>query len=282
MAETYGPFSSGAGYSFGEDGWSSLIGGAIPDGVIRHSSALIELNKLAVTADNTILGVHVASGRAAVRGHWYQNDASANVLVAAADATNPRIDLIVLELDRAADTVLLKAVTGTPAGSPVAPALTRNASVWQVPLAQVSVVAATALIAADKVTDSRLYALSVSAVKSTGVSPDTASTSYEDMPDMAITKYTDGGFVEVFFSGTISHADLNGATRVAVSVDGGADVQKAEITGGAATGTLQVAFTYPLDALAAGLHTFKIRYRSVAGGLTTVGSPREMIVREYR
>lgn len=282
MAQSYGPFSSGAGFSFGETGWSSLIGGAIPDGVIKHVSALVELNKLAVTATNTILGVHVASGRAAIRGHWYENDASTNVLVAAADATNPRIDYIVLELDRAADTITLKAVTGTPAGSPVAPALTRNASVWQIPLAQVRVEAATALIAADKVTDSRLYAQSVRMQKATAAGGDTCGTTIEDMPDMAITMWTDGGDVEVSFSGIVSNDSLNNAVRVYAQVDGGSNVQRGEHTSSTATATGTVSFTYPITGLAAGLHTFKIRYAAAPGGTGSVAAGREMIVREYR
>lgn len=289
MTETYGPFSSGIGYTFSEDQWSSLVGAGVPDGVIDHASSLIALNKLAVTDNVGIMGVQVATGRAAVRGHWYQNDAVKNVVLAASDPTNPRIDWVVLELDRSADTVLLTSVAGTPNAVPTAPPLVRTSTKWQIPLAQVLVSAGVSTIGSGKATDARLWAKAVSASYVNGVGSQTVGTSYTDMDAdgvgtvlMKVTKYTDGGYVEIAYSGTHSHADLNGATRVAVSVDGGSDIQGAEVTGGAATGTIPVSFIYGIEGLAAGLHTFQMRFRSVAGGNTTVGANRRMSVKEFR
>lgn len=71
------------------------------------------------------------------------NSTARVVALDAADATNPRIDLIVLQvldqpLGDSVTQVQVRAVTGTPAGSPVAPALPTGA----IPLARVAVAAA--------------------------------------------------------------------------------------------------------------------------------------------
>lgn len=282
MTISYGPFATGAGASFGEDSWSSLLGAACPDGVIDHANSLIALNKLAVSADNTILGVHVASGRAAVRGHWFQSDASTDVNVAAADATNPRLDWVVLQLDRSAHTIAFTSVTGTPAGSPVAPSLTRSAGVWQVPLAQVRVEAATSVIASSKVTDARLWARSFNRVSATGVATMTGiSTTVTDVTDMTVTMWTDGGNVRVDFSGIAYNATAGQWVSAYVQVDGGANNLIGQNISSGSNETGSISGSYDAGALAAGLHTFKIR-TNVSGGTGNIVQQRTMIVSEIR
>lgn len=281
MAQDYGPFASGSGADFGEADWSSLLGAAIPDGVITHPSSLIALNQLAVTADNSILGVYIATGYAAIRGHWFKNDATDSVTLAAADATNPRLDWIVLELDRTAKTVAFNKVTGTPAASPVAPALTRTSQTWQFPLAQVRVEAATALIAADKVTDSRLWAKSTSKKSvSSAATQSVVSTSVADMPDMVIQRYTDGGDVEIRCNAIVYNATAGQNIETYVQVDGGANFQMSSHVSSATNETGQASWHYPIEGLAAGLHTFKARWR-VSGG-TGNSLARHMTVAEIR
>lgn len=282
MAETYGPFASGGGSDFTETEWSHLLGAAIPDGVITHADVLISQNKLAVSADSSIMGVYVATGRGVVRGHLYQNDATLAVAVTAAHATLARIDRVILRLDRSARTVVAAVVAGTASGSPVAPALTRSNDIWEIPLARVTVAAAAGVIAAGAVSDDRLYAQSVTeSPRAVGGSGDSCGTGIEDMPDMSITQTTDGGAVTVIFQGWVSAGTAGAATRLYVQIDGGSDVQVAEHVSNATNETGTVSVRYPVGTLAAGRHTCKIRYNA-SSGTATVSANRWMVVQEVR
>ena len=108
--------------------------------------------------DSSGMNVKVDSGQALIRGHYYSNSATVTLTVTAADPTNPRIDLVVLELDPSANTILLKVIAGTPAGSPVAPALVQtDAGVYQLKMAEVAVSAGATTIGALDVTDTRPF-----------------------------------------------------------------------------------------------------------------------------
>ena len=88
----------------------------------------------------TGLAVNVAAGEAQVRGHYYTSDAVESLALATADATNDRIDLVVLKLDPTANSIVLAVKTGTPAGSPSAPSLVQtDAGIYEQPLAEVLV-----------------------------------------------------------------------------------------------------------------------------------------------
>jgi len=84
--------------------------------------------------------IDVSAGKMVIYGHILVLDASLTLTIADNTSGNPRIDTIVAECDWAAQTITLKVVPGTPGASPTPPALTQNAgSLWQEPLAQVSV-----------------------------------------------------------------------------------------------------------------------------------------------
>lgn len=88
----------------------------------------------------TGLAVNVAAGEAMVRGHYYTSDAVESLALATADATNDRLDLVVLKLDPTANSIVLAVKTGTPAGSPTAPSLVQtDAGIFEQPLAEVLV-----------------------------------------------------------------------------------------------------------------------------------------------
>lgn len=88
----------------------------------------------------TGLAVDVEAGEAMVRGHYYTSDATESLALATADATNDRIDTVVLRLDPTANSIVLAVKTGTPAGSPVAPTLVQtDAGIFEQPLADVLV-----------------------------------------------------------------------------------------------------------------------------------------------
>jgi microcystin-dependent protein len=102
------------------------------------------------------MAVSVALGRAFIQGFWYKSDAANVLTIAAADPANPRIDRIVIRLETGgAKQVTARVLTGTPAGSPSAPALTQTAAVWEISLAQIAVAAAASSIVAGNITDER-------------------------------------------------------------------------------------------------------------------------------
>lgn len=111
------------------------------------------------------MSVDVAAGVAWIKGddsaaaqptYRVYNDATKNLTVTAADATNPRIDLVIAEVRDAAFSGVstdwrLRVVAGTPAGSPSAPATPSNSIV----LARLSVPALDTTIGTAQITDYR-------------------------------------------------------------------------------------------------------------------------------
>ena len=114
--------------------------------------------KLKVTRNPATMSVAVAPGMAMLEGHWYLNDAAFPLQVTAADATYPRIDRVVLRLDLTLNVrkINLKVLKGIPAAVPQPPALTRNENIYDLSLAQLSIVANATTV--STVTDERVDA----------------------------------------------------------------------------------------------------------------------------
>lgn len=112
------------------------------------------------------MSVQVAAGSAFVAGtesaqqgvYFAYNDATVNVAISAADATNPRRDLIVCRVKDAAysgasNEASIESVTGTPAASPSLPTVPANCHV----LAEIAVAAGATSITNAHITDRREY-----------------------------------------------------------------------------------------------------------------------------
>jgi len=98
----------------------------------------------------------VEIGAAFVEGYMYRNTTPFTLLHAAGNPSYPRIDRVVIRLDRnlAKRDVRIFIKEGTPATSPIAPTLERNDIVYELSLAQVRVNAGASMVAT--VTDERL------------------------------------------------------------------------------------------------------------------------------
>ncbi len=153
MAKSYFPFDAGAGANVMESQWTAMAEHWLGTGVIPS-----QLNELGVYADASGMQVKVRAGKAWIKGHYFQSTAEEVLAIGAANPTNPRIDRVVVRLDWTNNNIDLAVIQGTPAGSPSAPALTQTSNVWEISLAQVLVDAAAVSIAADKVTDERVFA----------------------------------------------------------------------------------------------------------------------------
>lgn len=126
------------------------------DGVISG-----QLDNFAVTYDAAGLDIDIAAGCYLMDGQLVTLPTATDLTVSTANATNPRIDRVILRRVRTAgDTegkVTLMMKDGTAAASPAAPTLTDDANTLEVSLAQIRVNALATTVAS--VTDERTYVL---------------------------------------------------------------------------------------------------------------------------
>jgi hypothetical protein len=130
------------------------------------TTGIIKSTSLAVTPNSPVgMSVIIASGWAAIVGttqsnmgtYVAYNDAATVVAITTANPTNPRIDLVCATVQDAYYTgaqnnVIFQVVVGTPASSPVAPALPANS----IALAEVDVAAGALSITSGDITDLRV------------------------------------------------------------------------------------------------------------------------------
>lgn len=146
--ETYAPFDSGAGSNVTEDVWRKFMknnqGGS---GVLRGV-----LNAFWTFGDSTGMQIKIQSGECWIQGHWGTKTTETTLSIAAAHATLARKDRAILRADFTNNRIELDVLTGTAAGSPTAPTLTQNTSMWETSLAVVDVPAAASTITSGNVT----------------------------------------------------------------------------------------------------------------------------------
>lgn len=145
------PFDSGPGANVLEAQWRAMFRNILGTGVLL--TRLGELETTEHTPPN--MSVDVADGQAWVEGFFYWNTATESLAVPANATGNDRIDLLVVEFDFVANTGQLRLLPGTPAGIPVPPTPTQDASMWQEPLYEVLVVASAVSILDADLTDVR-------------------------------------------------------------------------------------------------------------------------------
>ena len=133
---------------------------------IWATTGIVNSTSMAVTQNSpTGMSVLVAPGWAVIIGDYQPNmgvytvynDGSNPLVITTADPTNPRIDIVCATVQDSyysgsADDVILQVVAGTPAGSPVAPALPDNS----ISLATVLVGAGVGNITNANITDTRV------------------------------------------------------------------------------------------------------------------------------
>jgi hypothetical protein len=119
-----------------------------------------------VYADSSGMQVKIKANRyGLVRGHgWGSGSVDFTKTITANGSGNPRIDLVVLQLDRSTWKVTTVVKTGTPSATPAIPALQQDADTvgagagkWEIPLATVAVANGAATIAPGNVTPLHWY-----------------------------------------------------------------------------------------------------------------------------
>jgi hypothetical protein len=134
--------AGGAGVT--EAAYERLLGPITGSGRYGFNLTSAQYSTPAIFADNTGRQVKAYANQAAiVRGYRWESGTTPPVVALDANTSgNPRIDLIVLRLDRSTYTVRLGKTNGTPAAVPAAPAAiqdTSSSGVWELPLATVRV-----------------------------------------------------------------------------------------------------------------------------------------------
>lgn len=159
------PFTSKLTYD--EKGWP-MLDRAVDSVVLRKLMKDYFTNGVHGIGDSTCLQVsalfdgsdtvYVSPGEAMIQGATGYIEDIAELPLTAADNDLPRIDTVVVRLNDNIDfrNMYLDIVIGTPSSVPVAPALTRSDSIWEIGLADLYRTANSTIITNSSITDTRL------------------------------------------------------------------------------------------------------------------------------
>lgn len=104
----------------------------------------------------TGLGINVKQGKAWINGYYYELSESNKALtIERGDNNYPRIDLVVLSLNHSKRLIEIKLIKGAAAAVPQAPSFTRDKTIHELVLAEISVPAGTTDIMAAQIKDCR-------------------------------------------------------------------------------------------------------------------------------
>ena len=146
--------SVGGDRPYGSDTWAKMLARLYSDGVFLATGTEMKVNE----SNPPALSVSVAVGAGMVGGRYGElYDAALGLTLGVAHATLPRIDAIVLQsnVDVAVRATRIVVKPGTPATTPLAPALQQDTTVWELPLANVRVNALVTSVTAINITDRR-------------------------------------------------------------------------------------------------------------------------------
>lgn len=290
MADLVGPFDT-APWSM--DQWYRFAPTWAPSGIIGTPASSLSTGNFAVT-NPAALTASVAIGRAHVRGAGYETDAAKTLTVTAnSHATFARRDRVVIRRDLAAKTVSVVRLTGTPASTPTAPALTQvDTGVWEIPVCSFLVPANSGTALSGFLdertwvpdTDSRRgdVTLGEAALAATVV-PTASAGAWTDV--LSVTATSLGGAVVARWAGVAyngnSGADRTMAWRVVcddVAIGTGFSNVPLPV-GSSATNHPRVhRTTAPSSTPAAGAHTWKLQANASAAAAVVVESASLTIV----
>lgn len=148
-ATRYFPYSDGPGSDSGEAEWREMAKHFVADGILTTVGTAMAV----VATTGMVLQAGIGAGF--IQGNYFAFDTTNNVTIAAAHATLPRIDRVIVRNDLTNDRIELDVLTGTPDASPVAPSLTQTSATWEISLATVAVAAAATTLVSGNITDAR-------------------------------------------------------------------------------------------------------------------------------
>lgn len=150
MAITAFPFDSD---DTSEEQFSRLMGEAVDTGIVDSQGGT------GFSVAPSGMGVTAATGTAVVRGFLgYTLGTEGPASVANGHATLTRIDLAILRLDRAGNSMTFTVKQGTPSASPTDPALTQTDSgIYELPLARLTIPPGAGTMLVAYITDLRTF-----------------------------------------------------------------------------------------------------------------------------
>ncbi len=130
--------------------WATYFASFIGNGVFATPST-----NLYVQANNDMT-ITVKIGKAWINGYFYNNTSDLVIALATADGVLNRIDRVVVQWNLTNRAINIVVNKGTPASSPIAPECIRNADIYELVLADISVSKGAITIAQKNITDRRL------------------------------------------------------------------------------------------------------------------------------
>ena len=133
----------------------------LAEDIASYFASFVGSGVYASSADNLkvvpsdAMTVAVKAGKGWIKGYYYEHDSDLAFLLDNADGAKGRIDSVVLRLDLTNRYLRVFVKKGALATNPVAPTLTRNADVYELQLATISVPAGATAIAEAQITDTR-------------------------------------------------------------------------------------------------------------------------------
>jgi len=146
------PFTSVTGdrqYSASE--WRDYFGKLIKNGVIQNDGNVVAVVQQ-VSANKT---VSVGTGSVFINGVMFINDSAKTLSITDNTSGNSRKDRIVARLNYTDRKIEFGVLIGTPAGSPVAPTLTRNTTVYELGIADITLANGFSTIVTANILDTR-------------------------------------------------------------------------------------------------------------------------------
>ncbi|WP_199430304.1 hypothetical protein [Qaidamihabitans albus] len=144
--DLYAPFDDGSGANATEDTWRRIMRRLGSPGIVRNT-----LSEGRVWADSTGMNVKVDPLEAWIEGHWGMRESVTTLPISTAHGSLPRVDLVVVRADYAANRLELDVVAGTAASLPQPPDPPRNTSMFEVPIGLVYVGAGVVTLFPDDV-----------------------------------------------------------------------------------------------------------------------------------
>ena len=132
--------------------WASYFAPLVGNGVCP-----VPLSGLQVVSGSRMT-VTIRAGKAWINGYFYYNTSDLSVTLATADGVLDRIDRIVLRWDLTARSITTKIKSSQTSSRPSAPALQRDAEIYELALADIYVSAGTISISQSAITDRRYNA----------------------------------------------------------------------------------------------------------------------------
>lgn len=151
MAEKSGFFNSNGGDRvYDATDFAAYFGNLVSNGIFYRTSSNLQVSV------STGMNITVQPGSAWINGYNYENTTPLDLPVATANGVNPRIDRVVIRWDNVGRSINLDVKTGIAAATPAPPDLNRNADMYELGIADITVVKGAVAITADNIADTRL------------------------------------------------------------------------------------------------------------------------------